>query len=387
DAGNTLLVVEHDPQVMHAADRVLDIGPGPGERGGEIVFQGTPGELMRAEHSLTADYLTGRRQVVEAESPAGQVREAARTPGKCLRIRGATEHNLKGIDVELPLNRLVVVTGVSGSGKSTLIEGVLYRALCELKGRPGAVPGAHKSIIGHKRIDDTVLIDQSAIGRTTRSTPASYVGAFDAIRKVFAAQPEAKARDYTLGTFSFNAGNGRCPTCGGNGFEHVEMQFLSDVYLRCPDCDGRRFRPEILEVTVPPSVGCDTGPRSVAEILEMTVDRAVAFFADSADVLRGLEPLQAVGLGYMALGQPVPTLSGGEAQRLKLAGHVAKAGGRRSGEKLLFLFDEPTTGLHMDDVATLLTALRRLLEAGHSMAVIEHNQYVIAASDWIIDLG
>jgi len=390
DAGNTLLVVEHDPQVMHAADRVLDIGPGPGERGGEIVFQGTPAELMRAEHSLTADYLTGRRQVVAAELGVGQVGEEARetgAPGQCLRIRGAAEHNLKGLDVELPLNRLVVVTGVSGSGKSTLVEGVLYRALCELNGRPGALPGAHKSITGHKRIDDAVMIDQSAIGRTTRSTPASYVGAYEAIRKVFVAQPEAKARGYTPGTFSFNAGNGRCPSCGGNGFEHVEMQFLSDVYLRCPDCDGRRFRPEILEVTVPPAVGCDTGPRSVAEVLEMTVDRAVAFFADSPDVLRGLEPLQAVGLGYMTLGQPVPTLSGGEAQRLKLAGHLAKAGGRRSGEKLLFLFDEPTTGLHMDDVATLLKAFRRLLDAGHSMAVIEHNTDVMAAADWIIDLG
>jgi excinuclease ABC subunit A len=391
DAGNSLLVVEHDAKVMHAADQVLDIGPGPGERGGEIVFQGTPCELLRADHSLTAAYLTGRRRVVDEAPPAEAA--AAPRPGaapaaeECLTIRGAAEHNLKGIDVDLPLGRMVVVTGVSGSGKSTLMEAVLYRALCELKGHPGPVAGAHDAIVGHERIDDAVLIDQSAIGRTTRSTPASYVGAFDAIRKVFAAQPEAKARGYTVGTFSFNAGNGRCPTCGGNGFEHVEMQFLSDVYLRCPDCDGRRFRPEILEVTLPPSVGCDTGPRSIAEVLEMTVGQAVAFFADFPDVLRGLEPLQAVGLGYMALGQPVPTLSGGEAQRLKLAGHLAKAGGRGAGEQLLFIFDEPTTGLHMDDVATLLRAFRRLLDAGHSLAVIEHNEDVMAAADWLIDLG
>jgi excinuclease ABC subunit A len=388
DAGNSLLVVEHDPKVMHAADQVIDIGPGPGERGGEIVFQGTPGELLRAEHSLTADYLTGRRRVVAPAQPDGSDASADTSPsGPCLRIRGAAEHNLKGIDVDLPLQRMVVVTGVSGSGKSTLMEGVLYRALCEIKGHPGEVPGAHAAIEGHEHIDDAVLIDQSAIGRTTRSTPASYVGAFEAIRKIFAARSEAKARGYTLGTFSFNAGNGRCPTCGGNGFEHVEMQFLSDVYLRCADCDGRRFRPEILEVTLEPSVGCDTGPRSIAEVLEMTVTQAVTFFADYPDVLRGLEPLQAVGLGYMTLGQPVPTLSGGEAQRLKLAGHLAKAGGRRGGETLLFIFDEPTTGLHMDDVATLLQAFRRLLDAGHSLVVVEHNEDVMAAADWLIDLG
>ena len=388
DAGNSLLVVEHDPKVMHAADYVLDIGPGPGERGGGIVFQGTPTELMRAEHSLTADYLTGRRRVVESEQLRERETGADAAPdGPCLRIRGAAEHNLTGIDVDLPLHRMVVVTGVSGSGKSTLMEGVLYRALCELKGHPGEVPGAHAAIEGHEHIDDAVLIDQSAIGRTTRSTPASYVGAFDAIRKVFAGQAEAKARGYTLGTFSFNAGNGRCPTCGGNGFEHVEMQFLSDVYLRCPDCDGRRFRPEILEVTLAPSVGCDTGPRSIAEVLEMAVTQAVTFFADYPEVLRGLEPLQAVGLGYMTLGQPVPTLSGGEAQRLKLAGHLAKAGGKRGGENLLFIFDEPTTGLHMDDVATLLQAFRRLLDAGHSLVVVEHNEDVMAAADWLIDLG
>ncbi len=386
DAGNSLLVVEHDPQVMHAADRVIDMGPGPGERGGEIVFQGTPRQLLRSRRSLTADYLSGRRRVA-----AGV--DADRLPvaigkGHWLAVEGAAAHNLKEIDVSFPLDRLVVVTGVSGSGKSTLVEDVLYRALAEIKGRPGDVPGAHKRITGHGLVDDVVLVDQSSIGRTTRSSPASYVGAFEVIRKLYAALPEAKARGYTAGTFSFNAGNGRCPTCGGNGFEHVEMQFLSDVYLRCPDCDGRRYRPEILDVTLPPSVGSSAGPRSIAEVLEMSVNQAVVFFADHPDVLRVLEPLQAVGLGYMTLGQPVPTLSGGEAQRLKLAGHLARAATRRRGdERLLFLFDEPTTGLHMDDVAALLGSFRLLLEAGHSLVVIEHNLDVMAAADWLVDLG
>jgi len=386
DAGNSLLVVEHDPQVMHAADRVLDMGPGPGERGGRVVFQGTPKQLLRSRQSLTAEYLSGRRRVV-ADPKTDRI--PVDPKGKrWLTVRGAAEHNLKDIDVRLPLNRLVVVTGVSGSGKSTLVEDVLYRALAELKGHPGEVPGAHKRITGHQRIDDAVLVNQSPIGRTTRSSPASYVGAFEVIRKVYAKLPEAKARGYTAGTFSFNAGNGRCPTCGGNGFEHVEMQFLSDVYLRCPDCDGRRYRPEILEVTLAPSVGFESGPRSIAEVLEMSVNQAVAFFADYPDLLRALEPLQAVGLGYVSLGQPVPTLSGGEAQRLKLAGHLAKTATRkRADDHLLFLFDEPTTGLHMDDVAVLIRAFRRLLAAGHSLAVIEHNLDVMAVADWLIDLG
>ncbi|MDX1589995.1 MAG: excinuclease ABC subunit UvrA, partial [Oleiphilaceae bacterium] len=386
DAGNTLLVVEHDPQVMLAADRVLDMGPGPGEQGGQIVFQGSPAQLLADSQSLTADYLNGRRQVVPVDQRHAPM--APPEPDQCIRIRGASEHNLRGVDLDLPLHRMVVVTGVSGSGKSTLMEDVLYRSLAELKGRPGDLPGAHEGLEGHELIYDAVLIDQSAIGRTTRSTPASYVGAFDAIRKVFTALPEAKERGYTLGTFSFNAGKGRCPACGGNGFERVEMQFLSDIFLRCADCDGRRYRPEILEVTLPPSVGCDSGPRSIAGVLEMSVNQAVSFFADYPEVLRGLEPLQAVGLGYMGLGQPVPTLSGGEAQRLKLAGHLARAAGRRGHqEHLLFLFDEPTTGLHLDDVATLLGAFRRLIEAGHSLVVIEHNLDVMAAADWLIDMG
>jgi len=381
DAGNTLLVVEHDPQVMLAADRILDLGPGPGERGGEVVFFGTPAELVRERTSLTAQYLAGEKKV----AAGGELRTVA--PGHpAIEILGAAAHNLTGIDVRIPLGRFVCITGVSGSGKSTLIQDVLHRGLLKLKGKPTEPAGAHTAIEGAELIGDVVLVDQSPIGKTTRSNPASYVGAFDAIRKLFAAEPLAKERGYTAGTFSFNAGTGRCPACGGNGFEHVEMQFLSDVYLRCPDCDGRRYRPEVLEVRLVPAG--EGRPVSIADVLEMTVTEAVAFFGGQREVLRRLEPLEAVGLGYLRLGQPVPTLSGGEAQRLKLAGHLAEVGGRKRSESgNLFLFDEPTTGLHFEDIARLLTAFLRLLEAGDSLVVIEHNLDVIAAADWLIDLG
>ncbi len=392
-AGNSLVVVEHDPQVMQAADRLLDVGPGPGERGGEIVFYDTPDRLSSAQRSLTADYLLGRRQVTVSGSSL-----AARGSQPAIRIRGASQHNLKHIDVDIPLQRLVAITGVSGSGKSTLIQDILHPALRKHFGRPTESPGSVDAIEGAEQIGAVVMVDQSPIGRTTRSNPASYVGAFDAIRKLFAAQTQAKERGYTIGTFSFNSGNGRCPTCGGNGFEHVEMQFLSDVYLRCPDCDGRRYRNEILEIKLRRK---DAAP-SIAEVLDMTVHEAVAFFAGETEVLQKLQPLAEVGLDYLKLGQPVPTLSGGEAQRLKLAGHLAeKAAGQQipdparrqkpaaSGQSsgTLFLFDEPTTGLHFDDIAKLLRAFRRLIEAGHSVLVIEHNLDVIAGSDWLIDLG
>ncbi len=379
DAGNSLVVVEHDPQVMLAADRILDIGPGPGERGGEIVFFGPPDELRRTTTSLTADYLAGRKRT--SSPPAGE-RVTTGTPR--LELRGASEHNLKGVDVAIPLNALVCVTGVSGSGKSTLVQDVLHPALRRAKGKPTEAPGTFRELIGHDLVGDVVLIDQTPIGRTTRSNPASYVGAFDCIRKRFAAAPLAKERGYTQGTFSFNAGNGRCPTCGGNGFEHVEMQFLSDVYLRCPDCDGKRFRAEVLDVRLE--------GHSVADVLEMTVAQACAFFAGERDIEAALRPLVAVGLEYLKLGQPVPTLSGGEAQRLKLAGHLADAARVRASAAdasrgKLFLFDEPTTGLHFDDVAKLLRALRELIAAGHSLVVIEHNLDVVGAADWVIDLG
>ncbi|HUH94256.1 MAG TPA: excinuclease ABC subunit UvrA [Casimicrobiaceae bacterium] len=380
DAGNSLVVVEHDPQVMLAADRILDIGPGPGERGGEIVFFGPPDDLKRAQRSLTGDYLAGRRRA----EPAPAVPPP---DGACLEVLGVSEHNLKSIDASLPLHRLVCITGVSGSGKSTLVQDVLYAALLRAKGKPTEAPGAHRALVGHEAIADVVMIDQTPIGRTTRSNPASYVGAFDPIRKRFAATDAARERGYTHATFSFNAGNGRCPTCGGNGFEHVEMQFLSDVYLRCPDCDGRRFRADVLEVTL--------RGRSIADVLEMTVAEAREFFADAPEVGRMLAPLVDVGLDYLRLGQPVPTLSGGEAQRLKLAGHLAEAlapersrpGARQAAQGKLFLFDEPTTGLHFDDVAKLLSAFRQLIATGHSLVVIEHNLDVIRAADWIIDLG
>jgi excinuclease ABC subunit A len=409
DAGNSLLVVEHDPQIMLEADRILDLGPGAGERGGEIVFFGTPGEIRRDGRSLTGQYLSGRRRVSGERTtrgpgalPPGRANGTATSEGalpapaevvaearsnRWLELRGASQHNLKAVDVRIPLKRFVCVTGVSGSGKSTLIEDVLYPALLKYHGKPTEAPGVFSGLAGAELIDDVVMVDQSPIGRTTRSNPASYVGAFDAIRNLFAAEPAAQERKYTAGTFSFNSGNGRCPTCSGNGFEHVEMQFLSDVYLRCPDCDGRRYRDEVLEIKREGANGRRAG---IAEVLAMTVTEALEFFRDSREIAARLAPLSDVGLEYVALGQPVPTLSGGEAQRLKLAGHLAAAGSVLSStthKGKLFLFDEPTTGLHFQDVAKLLTAFRKLLAAGHSLLVIEHNLDVIRAADWIIDLG
>ncbi len=384
DAGNSLLVVEHDPQVMMAADRILDLGPGPGERGGRVVFFGRPRDLLDAEGSLTGAYLSGRKRVLPAAGRAGL---PSGDPALALEVVGAAEHNLKDIGVKIPLNRLVCVTGVSGSGKSTLVEDVLYNALRKLKGRPANPPGRHVRIRGGSLIADAVMVDQSPIGRSARSNPASYVGALDAVRKSFALEPLARERSYTAGTFSFNSGHGRCPACGGSGFEHVEMQFLSDVYLRCPDCDGRRFRPEVLEVKLRPAGGRGPG-LSIADLLDLTVTEAAEFLAGNPEALRGLEPLREVGLGYLKLGQPTPTLSGGEAQRLKLAGHLARSrSGRDGGRGTLFLFDEPTTGLHFEDIHTLLLAFRRLLAEGHSLVVIEHNLDVIRSADWIIDLG
>ncbi len=462
DAGNTLVVVEHDPEVIRAADTVLDLGPGAGEKGGEVVFFGPRERLLQDERSLTARYLRGELSVREqALRGSEQARRGKGQPGRLdppsaeqegsdgkgyLEILGAGEHNLKDIDVKIPWNRLVCITGVSGSGKSSLVQDVLYRGLRKLQGKPVEQPGSHREIRGYERFSEVVLVDQSPIGKTTRSNPASYVGALGPIRKLFAAEPLARQRGYTAGTFSFNSGKGRCPTCGGNGFQRIEMQFLSDVYLRCPDCDGKRYRPDVLEVKILPQwMAGDTEPgdpgrlqgpegrrgpagarakesrdghnspdrhaarrggkrslpgltgkyqaRSIAGVLELTVAEACEFFAGVPEVLRLLDPLVAVGLGYLTLGQPVPTLSGGEAQRLKLAGHLAKArnkgsrGAGRNGSPSLFLFDEPTTGLHFHDIATLLQAFRRLQEAGHSLVVIEHNLDVIAAADWIIDLG
>ncbi|MCB2041133.1 MAG: excinuclease ABC subunit A, partial [Rhodoferax sp.] len=348
-------------------------------------------------------------------------------------LEGVTEHNLKNVSVEIPLQRLVCVTGVSGSGKSTLVQDVLAPALMRHFGRSTESPGAHERLLGAELLADVVFVDQSPIGKTARSNPVSYVGAWDAIRELFANAPLSRQRGYTASKFSFNSGDGRCPTCGGSGFEHVEMQFLSDVYLRCPDCDGKRYRPEVLEVRIErpvlsaPAAGAPpvtlgharaTGAAStdtvanptlvrrtppvvsrfvslsVADVLNLTVSEAASIFAGDRDVIRALQPIVDVGLEYVKLGQPVPTLSGGEAQRLKLAGFLAQAARDGSSSRQpvarngsLFMFDEPTTGLHFDDIAKLMRALRKLLDAGHSLLVIEHNLDVIRASDWLLDLG
>ena len=416
DAGNTLVVVEHDPAVMQAADRMIDMGPGPGERGGQIVFDGTTAQLKTAD-TLTGAYLGGRKQV-----GIGLKRMvAANTPR--LVLQGATEHNLKSLSVEIPLQRMVCITGVSGSGKSTLVQDVLAPALLRHFGKATETPGAHESLLGAELLSDVVFVDQSPIGKTARSNPVSYVGAWDALREIFAGAALSRERSYTASKFSFNGGDGRCPTCGGSGFEHIEMQFLSDVYLRCPDCDGKRYRPEILEVKIErlftpqverrlnhhglgpeptiPSMAVAAGAdaptvwsMNVADVLNLTVSEAVNLFANDRDVIRALQPIMDVGLEYIKLGQPVPTLSGGEAQRLKLAGFLADAAKNRPASQqtlanrgTLFMLDEPTTGLHFDDIAKLMRALRKLLEVGHSLLVIEHNLDVMRASDWLIDLG
>jgi excinuclease ABC subunit A len=388
DAGNTLVVVEHDPAVMLAADRLIDMGPGPGERGGQIVFDGTP-ESIRDADTLTGAYLGGRKHV-----GSGLKRLMGEHTPKLI-VEGARDHNLKSVTVEFPLLHLVCVTGVSGSGKSTLMQDVLYPALARHFGKATETPGEHDALLGAEWLGDAVFVDQSPIGKTARSNPASYVGAFDEIRKLFAQTPLAAQRSYGPGMFSFNAGNGRCPTCGGSGFEHVEMQFLSDVYLRCPDCDGRRYRAEILDVKIDRRMPGDVvRDLSVADVLELTVSEAVQLFRDDREVLRVLQPIVDVGLEYVKLGQPVPTLSGGEAQRLKLAGFLAESAQHISASRqpvakrgTLFMFDEPTTGLHFDDIAKLMRSFRKLLDAGHSLIVIEHNLDVIRAADWLIDLG
>jgi excinuclease ABC subunit A len=389
DAGNTLVVVEHDPAVMVAADRIIDMGPGPGERGGQIVFDGTTNELRNAD-TLTGAYLGARKHVGMGFKRA--VTDA--TPR--LVLEGAREHNLQNLSVEFPLQRLVVVTGVSGSGKSSLMQDILAPALLRHFGRATETPGLHDRVLGADHLSDVVFVDQSPIGKTARSNPVSYVGAWDSIREIFATSPLARQRGYTGSKFSFNSGDGRCPTCGGSGYEHVEMQFLSDVYLRCPDCDGKRYRPEILEVTIERQALGAVAPRvlNVADVLDLTVSEAAALFAQDRDVLRALQPIVDVGLEYVKLGQPVPTLSGGESQRLKLAGFLAEAARSATHTRqgvakkgTLFLFDEPTTGLHFDDIAKLMRALRKLLEAGNSLIIIEHNLDVIRAADWLLDLG
>ncbi|HEX3020321.1 MAG TPA: excinuclease ABC subunit UvrA [Chitinispirillaceae bacterium] len=382
DADNTIIVVEHDPEVIRAADYVLDMGPGPGERGGEAVFWGTLNELFSSKTSKTAPYLSGKKKI---EYKHSKLPEA-----KTLVIKGAAEHNLKNIDVSIPLKRLVCITGVSGSGKSTLMQEICYHGLKKLKGQLIETPGKFTSIENHELISDVILVDQASIGKTTRSNPVSYIGAFDEIRSLFAKVPLAQSRGYTASDFSFNSGTGRCPVCNGSGFEHVEMQFLSDVYIRCPECDGKRYRSEILEIKLPAQINSQRfngTALSISEILELTVDDACDFFTGPDTFLNyRLSPLRDVGLSYVRLGQPLPTLSGGEAQRLKLAGYLAERLMIRDKD-YLFLFDEPTTGLHFEDIGILMNAFRKLLDEGHSVVVIEHNLDVISGADWIIDMG
>jgi excinuclease ABC subunit A len=412
NAGNTLVVVEHDPAVMLCADRIIDMGPGPGVKGGQIVFDGTT-EALKSADTLTGAYLGARKTI-----GLGLKRLVTDNTPRLI-LEGAREHNLQNLSIEFPLQRLVCITGVSGSGKSTLIQDVLTPALLRHYGRATETPGAHDRLLGADYLSDVVFVDQSPIGKTARSNPASYVGAWDAVREIFAVAPLSKQRGYTASKFSFNSGDGRCPTCGGSGFEHVEMQFLSDVYLRCQDCNGQRYRPEILEVRIERQIRvvaagatscssslcsecrCAVTPAAttritlnVADVLELTVGEALEIFANDREVVRTLQPIVDVGLDYVKLGQPVPTLSGGEAQRLKLAGFLAEAAKAKTSSKqslakkgVLFLFDEPTTGLHFDDIAKLMRAMRRLLEDGNSLIVIEHNLDVIRASDWLIDLG
>lgn len=374
-AGNTLVVVEHDPQVMLAADRIIDMGPGAGTSGGNIVYDGPAAEVVKSD-SLTGLYLSGTLKVDNYRhvSPSRFKDWAG--------VLGATEHNLKSIDFRFPVGALTTVTGVSGSGKSTLVSDVLYPAF---KRKLGAsiTAGAHAAVTGVQWFDDVVFVDQSAIGANARSNPVLYIGAFDAVRQLFAQTRTAIERGYTPATFSFNTGAGRCPTCQGAGFEVVEMQFLSDIHVVCEDCKGTRYRPETLEVKINLN---GQGEKSIADVLDMTIDEALGYFSLQKDIATRLGVLCEVGLGYMKLGQSLSTLSGGEAQRLKLAEILAQSRSRRSSH-VLYVFDEPTTGLHFDDVAKLMHALRRLIDAGQTVLTVEHNLDVISASDWIVDLG
>jgi len=380
DLGNTILVVEHDPDVLRAADHLLDLGPGAGEFGGKLLAEGSVSDILANPNSLTGRYLSGQLTI--------PVPTRRREPGReMLLLRGARANNLKNIDVEIPLGMLVAITGVSGSGKSSLVHQVLYRAVARALGQSeGADPtGLFRDLKGAERLNDVVLVDQTPIGRTPRSNPVTYIKAFDLIRELFAAQPDAKKLSLTPGHFSFNIPGGRCKTCEGDGTVTVEMQFLADVELPCEDCNGTRFQPKIL--------GVQYKGKNIHEVLNLTVKEALRFFVGIPRLLDRLAVLDEVGLGYLRLGQSATTLSGGEAQRVKLAAHLAQvraanANIRTSGaSRVLYILDEPTTGLHFDDVSKLLTALRKLIDGGGSLIVIEHNLDVIKSADWVIDLG
>jgi excinuclease ABC subunit A len=368
DQGNTVLVVEHDADMIRVADVVVDMGLGAGEQGGRVVFSGTLQDLLHEPRSLTAKYLRD-----ELAIPVPAVRR--KPTNQKLRILGASEHNLKEVDVEIPLGLLVAVTGVSGSGKSTLVHDVIYAALKRAKGEWDRRVGTHRKIEGPEFVSDVVLVDQAPIGRTPRSNPVTYLKAFDPIRELFAATKDARARGLTASHFSFNVPGGRCEACEGEGEVKVEMQFLADVFVPCEQCEGKRFKPQVLEVKY--------RGRGVDQVLDMTVREALTFFSSSPKVLRRLQVLDEIGLGYLRLGQPATTLSGGEAQRIKIAAHLSS----HSGDRILYILDEPTTGLHFDDIAKLLAASRKLIQAGHSLLVIEHNLDVIKTADWVVDLG
>jgi excinuclease ABC subunit A len=368
DQGNTVLVVEHDEEMIRVADHIVDIGLGAGEQGGKVVYSGDYPGLLQEPRSLTAKYL---RNELAIPVPSPRRKGLAHK----IRLKGASEHNLKDVDIEIPLNSLTCVTGVSGSGKSTLVHDVLYAAIKRAKGNWDRRVGTFRELQGLEYITDVVLVDQAPIGRTPRSNPVTYLKAFDPIRELFASTKDARARGLTASYFSFNVPGGRCEACQGEGEVRVEMQFLADVFVPCEQCDGMRFKPVVLEVRYK--------GKTVHQVLDMTVREALTFFGTSPKVLRRLQVLDEIGLGYLRLGQPATTLSGGEAQRIKIAAHLASYG----GERLLYILDEPTTGLHFDDIAKLLGAFKKLVEAGHTLLVIEHNLDVVKTADYVIDLG
>jgi excinuclease ABC subunit A len=369
DLGNTVLVVEHDEDTIREADYLLDIGPGAGVHGGNVIAAGTPAEVAKSKDSITGRYLSGAEKI---DVPK---KRRAITKDRVLTIRGAKENNLKNIDVAFPLGVMTVVSGVSGSGKSTLVNDILAKELSARLHRAQAVPGAHENIEGINQLDKAIIIDQSAIGRTPRSNPATYTGIFTPIRELFAGTPEANIRGYKAGRFSFNVKGGRCENCQGDGMIKIEMHFLPDVYVTCDVCKGKRYNREALEIKYKNA--------TISDVLEMTVEQAAAFFENVPAIARKLDTLVEVGLGYIRLGQPATTFSGGEAQRIKLATELS----RRSTGKTLYILDEPTTGLHSADVKRLLTILNRLVEGGNSMVIIEHNLDVIKTADHIIDMG
>ncbi len=369
ELGNTIVVVEHDQAMMEGADVLVDVGPGAGRNGGQIIAAGPPDQVRRHPTSLTARYLRGELRI-QRQTPRRRP-----TAGASVRLRNASLHNLKNVDLELPLGLLVAVTGVSGSGKSSLIGQTLIPALKTQISRHRRPGGPYKSIQGAERLDKVIEVTQASIGRTPRSTPATYVGVFDLIRQVYASTREAKSRGFTASRFSFNTGQGRCAQCMGQGQEKIEMNFLPDICVPCAACGGRRFNQATLQIRY--------RDKSIADCLEMSVDEATAFFANFDKIQRLLNAMQQVGLGYLTLGQPSSTLSGGEAQRIKLATELA----RRETGRTVYFFDEPTTGLHMDDVQRLILVLDALVQRGNSVVIIEHNLDVIRNCDWVIDLG